>query len=58
LSKNLGQDIREIWDYLRGHGYNLTEEEIQSRIARLEAGGDITSYTISVDTTKIKRGIV
>jgi DNA-binding Lrp family transcriptional regulator len=40
LPKNSRQDIREIWDFLRGYGYNLNEEEIQSRIATLEAGGD------------------
>jgi DNA-binding Lrp family transcriptional regulator len=28
LSKNSRQDIREIWDSLRGYAYNLTEEEI------------------------------
>ena len=55
LSKNSRQDSKEIWDFLQGYGYNLTEEEIRSRIARLEAEGIITGYTISVDTTKTKR---
>jgi DNA-binding Lrp family transcriptional regulator len=55
LSKNSRQDSKEIWDFLRGYGYNLTEEEIESRIARLEAEGIITGYTISVDTTKTRR---
>ena len=55
LSKNSRQDIKEIWDFLQGYGYNLTEEEIRSRIARLEEEGIITGYTISVDTTKTKR---
>lgn len=54
LSKNSRQDTREVWDYLRGHGYNLTEEEIESRISRLEEEGVITGYTISVDTRKIR----
>jgi DNA-binding Lrp family transcriptional regulator len=58
LSKNSRQDIREIWDSLRGYGYNLTEEEIRSRIARLEAEEIITGYTISVNITKIKRRVV
>jgi DNA-binding Lrp family transcriptional regulator len=58
LSKNSRQDIREIWDSLRSYGYNLTEEEIRSRIARLEAEGIMTGYTISVDITKIKRRVV
>ena len=55
LSKNSRQDSREIWDFLQGYGYNLTEEEIRSRIAGLEAEGIITGYTISVDTTKTRR---
>jgi Lrp/AsnC family leucine-responsive transcriptional regulator len=58
LSKNSRQDSREIWDFLKGYGYNPTEEEIGSRIARLEAEGIITGYTISVDTTKVKRRVV
>jgi Lrp/AsnC family leucine-responsive transcriptional regulator len=58
LSKNSRQDSKEIWDFLMGYGYTLTEEEIGSRIARLEAEGIITGYTISVDTTKIKRRVV
>lgn len=55
LSKNSRQDTRELWDYLRGYGYNLAEEEIESRISRLEEEGVITGYTISVDTHKIRR---
>jgi DNA-binding Lrp family transcriptional regulator len=47
LSKNSRQDSKEIWDFLMGYGYTLTEEEIGSRIARLEAEGIITGYTIS-----------
>lgn len=58
LSKNSRQDSKEIWDFLRGYGYNPTEEEIESRITRLEAEGVITGYTISVDTTKIRRRVV
>jgi DNA-binding Lrp family transcriptional regulator len=58
LSINSRQDSKEIWDFLRGYGYNPTEEEIESRITRLEAEGIITDYTISVDTTKIKRRVI
>jgi DNA-binding Lrp family transcriptional regulator len=58
LSKNSRQDNREIWDFLRGYGHNLAEEEIQSRIARLEEEGVITGYTISVNTTKIRRRVI
>ena len=58
LSKDSRQGSKEIWDFLRGYGYNLMEEEIESRIGRLEAEGIITSYTISVDTTKIKRRVI
>jgi len=58
LSKNSKQDAREVWDFLRGFGHSITEEEIESRIGRLEEEGVITSYTISVDTKKIKRRVV
>jgi Lrp/AsnC family leucine-responsive transcriptional regulator len=58
LTKNSKQHSREIWDFLRGYGHNLSEEEIESRIARLEEDGVITGYTISVDTTKIRRRVV
>jgi DNA-binding Lrp family transcriptional regulator len=33
LSKNSRQDSKEIWDFLMGYGYTLTEEEIGSRMA-------------------------
>jgi DNA-binding Lrp family transcriptional regulator len=55
LSKNARQDTKEIWDLLRGHGYDLTEEEIDSKIAKLEEDGVITGYTISVDIKRLKR---
>jgi len=55
LSKNSRQDTQEIWDYLRGHGHNLTEGEIESRISKLEQDGIITGYTISVDMKKLRR---
>jgi DNA-binding Lrp family transcriptional regulator len=58
LSQNSKQDNKEIWDFLRGYGYNLTEDEIDSRIAKLEEAGVITGYTISVDTKKIRRRVI
>lgn len=58
LSKNSRQDSKEIWDFLRGYGHSLTEEEIESRIARLEEEGVISGYTISVDTKKIRRRVI
>jgi Lrp/AsnC family leucine-responsive transcriptional regulator len=58
LSKNSRQDGKEIWDFLRGYGHNLSEEEIGSRIARLQEEGVITGYTISVDTTKLRRRVI
>jgi len=58
LSKDSKQDTREIWDFLRDNGYNLSEDEIESRILRLEDDKVITGYTISVNTKKIRRRII
>jgi DNA-binding Lrp family transcriptional regulator len=58
LSQNSKQDAREIWDFLNSYGYNLAEEEIESRITRLEQDGIITGYTVSVDTRKIRRRVI
>ena len=58
LSRNSKQDIREIWDFLRSFGYNLSEDEIESRIARLEGEGIISGYTISVNTKKISKRVI
>ena len=55
LSKNSRQDIKEIWDFLRDQGYELREEEIKSKITKLEEDYVITGYTVSVDTKKLKR---
>ncbi|MGI0060657.1 MAG: histidine kinase, partial [Nitrosotalea sp.] len=55
LSKNAKNDTREILENLIDSGYNLTESEIESRIAKLEDSGVITGYTISVDLKKIPR---
>jgi len=48
LSKNCKQDVVELWDYLRDHGFNLTEDEIESRITKLEEEKVISHYTISL----------
>ncbi|HEY9386129.1 MAG TPA: histidine kinase [Nitrososphaeraceae archaeon] len=58
LTKNSKQDTIEIWDFLREHGYNLTEEEIESKISKLQEDGVISSYTISIDTKKVKRRVI
>jgi DNA-binding Lrp family transcriptional regulator len=58
LSKNSRQDTAEIWDYLRDHGYNLSEDEIDSRITKLEEERVISRYTISIDTKKVTRRII
>jgi DNA-binding Lrp family transcriptional regulator len=58
LSKNSEQDVKEIWDFLNGCGHRLTEEEIETRITRLEQNGVIAGYTISVDSTKIRRRVI
>ena len=58
LSKNSKQDTIEICDYLRDYGHNVTEDEIDSRIISLENEKVISRYTISIDSTKIKRRII
>jgi DNA-binding Lrp family transcriptional regulator len=58
LSKNSKQHTKEIWDFLRDHGCNICEKEIESRISKLEENGVITGYTISIDTKKVKRRVV
>lgn len=58
LSQNSKQDIFEIWDFLRGCGHNIPQEEIESRIADLEEQQVIKNYTISVDPKKIPGRVV
>ena len=58
LSQNAKQSVFEIWDYLKGFNYNLTEEEIESRIARLEEEQIIKGYTINVDFKKIPHRVI
>jgi DNA-binding Lrp family transcriptional regulator len=58
LSKDSKQHIKEISDFLKDHGYSISEKEIESRITKLEENGVITGYTISIDTKKIKRRVI
>src|SRR5919106_4650859 len=58
LSQNSKQDTVEIWDILRDHGYYLTEEEIESKITKLQDEGVIKQYTISVDTKNLRHRIM
>lgn len=58
LSQNSKQDTYEIWDFLKGFNYNLTEEEIESRISKLEEENIITGYTITVDVKKIPHKVI
>ncbi len=58
LSQNSKQSVFEIWDYLRGFNYNLTEEEIESRIAKMEDDQVIKGYTITVDSKKIPHKVI
>lgn len=52
LSQDSRQGTAEIWDFLNGFGYNIPEEEIESRKQALEDEG-IISYTISVNSKKL-----
>ena len=58
LTENSRQKVFEIWDFLRGHNYNLTEEDIESRISKLEENGVIKGYTIAVDIKKMPHRVV
>ncbi len=58
LSQNSKQEVFEIWDFLKGFNYDLTEEEIESRIAKLEEEEIIKGYTIKVDAKKIPHRVV
>ncbi|AJM92595.1 MULTISPECIES: histidine kinase [Nitrosopumilus] len=58
LSQNSKQDVFEIWDYLKGFNYDLAEEEIESRITKLEEDEIIKGYTIKVDVKKIPHRVV
>ena len=58
LSQNSKQKVFEIWDFLKGFNYNLTEEEIESRILKLEKERIIKEYTITVDVKKIPYRVI
>lgn len=58
LSQDARQSSFELWDYLRGHGRNISSEEIESRIKTLEENGTIKGYTISVDSRKIPGRVI
>ena len=58
LSQDTRQHTFELWDYLRGFGYNVPEDEIESRIKAMEERGIIRGYTISIDTKKVPGRVV
>ena len=58
MTENSRQKVFEIWDFLRGYNYNLTEEDIESRISKLEENGVIKGYTITVDIKKMPHRVV
>lgn len=58
LSQNSKQSSFEIWDFLRNHGISLTEDEIDSRITRLEEEDVIKYYTVAVNTKKLRRRVI
>lgn len=58
MSQDARQGIFEIWDVLRGAGYNISHEEIESRIESMEADGTISGYTITIDAKKIPGRVV
>ncbi len=58
LSQNSKQGTFELWDFLKGFGHNVSEEEIESRKKILEEDGVIKKYTISVDSKKLPGRVV
>jgi len=58
LCKNSKQDLNETREYLKGYGYNLNPDEIDTRIKTLEDEKVISAYTISIDTNKVKLNII
>ena len=58
LGQNSKQSTFELWDFLKGYGYNISQEEIESRIKVLEEEGVIKNYTISVDSKKIPGRVI
>ena len=58
LSKDSRQDSAELWDFLRGFGHEITQEEIESRISKLDQDGVIKGYSITVDPKKLPQRII
>lgn len=58
LSQDSRQDTSEIWDFLRGLGHAISEDEIESRIEAMENDGVIKSHTIIVDSKKIPKRVI
>jgi len=58
LSQDAKQSTFEIWDFLKKFKINLTEEEIESRISKLESDKVIQGYTIKVDAKKIPHKVI
>ena len=58
LSQDCKQSTFEIWDFLKKFKIDLTEEEIESRISKLESDKVIKGYTISVDAKKIPHKVI
>jgi len=58
LSQNSRQGTFELWDFLKGFGHNVPEEEIESRRKVLEEDGIIKRYTISVDSKKLPGRVI
>ncbi len=58
LSQDSRQGTFELWDYIMGSGYNIPEEEIESRRRALEESGIISGYTITIDTKKLPNRVI
>ena len=58
LGRNSRQSTFELWDFLKGFGHNVPQEEIESRISALEEEGVIKNYTIAVDSKKIPGRVI
>lgn len=58
LSQNSKQSAFELWDFLKTFGYNISQDEIESRISALEEQKVIKNYTIIVDSKKTANRVV
>ena len=57
LSQDSRQSTFDLWDFLKGFGYNVSEEEMESRKKILEEE-IIKNYTISVDSKKLPGRVI